>query len=110
MAIPTSSLGGVAVERPAGGCAFREVSGVAQLGVSVFAFLAADVRPASMPRVEPVVIIRIHGEGQSNLFEIAAAPGGLAFFLALASAGSNMAARMAIMAMTTSSSISVNAL
>ena len=32
-----------------------------------------------------------------------------AFFLALASAGNNIAARIAMMAMTTSSSISVNA-
>ena len=58
----------------------------------------------------PVVVVTFpESEGHPDLFEVVDAIDRCALRLAAASAGSNMAARMAMMAITTSSSISVKA-
>jgi len=54
------------------------------------------------------MVARIQVHGDADLFGIAQTSDGQSFVLALARAGSKRPARMAIMAMTTSSSMSVN--
>ena len=56
-----------------------------------------------------VAIAGINGHPHPNLSKIRKALGPLGFFFGAANAGSNIAARMAIIAMTTSSSINVKA-
>ena len=65
----------------------------------------ATNRPVAA-RNKPVVV-RAHNHGQTHLLEIVVATSLLSFSLALPSAG-NIPARMAMIAMTTSSSINVN--
>ena len=74
--------------------------------------------PASASSLPPVrgghvvqrPLVYIHVRRQAYLFAVVFALRALAFSLAAARAGSSMAARMAMIAITTSSSINVNAL
>jgi len=62
------------------------------------------------PRHQLTIVIRVHVPGESQLLLIAQAGALLGFLLALPSAGSNMAARIAMIAITTNNSMRVKPL
>ncbi len=66
-------------------------------------------RPGTPGILAVIVVVTPHGERQRDLAVVADAVGGQALAFARASAGSSSAARMAMIAMTTSSSIRVKA-